>query len=545
MVSHWPIRRKLTIGVVALVAVLTALAVSGFHGVYSYRGLVKAISYRATELPMATQLARQISDMRLTISRVRQMSEPRPGLDIDERPWPHDIQLLRDEFCHGLAHVRETVYQYEDQLLRIRREELAPSQIYDTRAERDKLGQIKTSLSSLEPLTQDGWIVGSLDIDRIEQELENLHALSAELPGYLQQRMMILTDDVRVRYRAWIVVTWVSVILAAIVLSVLCILFYVWIFRPLDILIVDSQRIAGGDFHHRIRLPSRDEMAHLAETMNHMTVRFQEICEDLDNKVRQRTKEVLRSEQLASVGFLAAGVAHEINNPLASIALCAESLEDRLRDLIPTVDDDRDEANSEEIAIVRNYMRMIQEEAFRCKSITERLLDFSRLGDMTTQQTNMSELVAGVIAMVRHIGKYKEKKIVYNDNSSLLADVNPQELKQVVLNLLTNSLDSLSPGGTVWVSLLQRDGQIVLEVRDNGCGMSPEVLEHLFEPFFTRGKEGQGTGLGLSISYRIIDGHGGKITAASDGPGKGSCMTVVFPAQRLSIKESHHRYQAA
>jgi signal transduction histidine kinase len=343
----------------------------------------------------------------------------------------------------------------------------------------------------------------------------------------------------------WIVLTWVSVVLAAAVLTGLCYCFYRWVFRPLDILIVDSKRVAEGDFHHQITLPSQDEMADLAQAMNGMTARFQEIREDLDTKVRQRTKEVLRSEQLASVGFLAAGVAHEINNPLASIALCAESLEDRLHDIIQVDDALPDGEHNEEILIVRNYLRMIQDEAFRCKAITERLLDFSRLGDMKTQPTDLSELIDGVISMVRHIGRYKEKRIKYYGSSAVIADVNQQEMKQVVLNLLTNALDSLSPGGTVEIELCAKHGEAMIVVRDNGCGMTADVLEHLFEPFFTRGKEGQGTGLGLPICHRIIDGHGGRITAESEGPGKGSRLTVIVPLERLTTKENRHHYQAA
>ena len=117
-----------------------------------------------------------------------------------------------------------------------------------------------------------------------------------------------------------------------------------------------------------------------------MTGRFQAIRDDLDRQVQVRTKQVVRSEQLASVGFLAAGVAHEINNPLASIAMCAESLESRLAEIAP--------GDSEQSALIRRYLRMIQTEAFRCKEITEKLLDFSRLGDVQHQPTDLRELVA-------------------------------------------------------------------------------------------------------------------------------------------------------
>ena len=130
--------------------------------------------------------------------------------------------------------------------------------------------------------------------------------------------------------------------------------------------------------------------------MNAMTTRFQQTRDDLDRQVRERTRQVVRSEQLASVGFLAAGVAHEINNPLASIAICSESLESRLRDILT----DQDDEHAAESEVVNNYIAMIQKEAFRCKQITEKLLDFSRLGDSDRQNTDLRDLVSGVIEMV-------------------------------------------------------------------------------------------------------------------------------------------------
>jgi signal transduction histidine kinase len=122
----------------------------------------------------------------------------------------------------------------------------------------------------------------------------------------------------------------------------------------------------------------------------------------------------------------------------------------------------------------------------------------------------------------------------------VVAAVNPQEMKQVVLNLITNALDSLDPGGTVQVRLSRADRWARLEVEDNGCGMTAEVQQHLFEPFYTRRRDGQGTGLGLSISYRIIQDHGGEIVPSSPGPGCGSRFVVTLPLnarQEISHEE--------
>jgi two-component system NtrC family sensor kinase len=284
-----------------------------------------------------------------------------------------------------------------------------------------------------------------------------------------------------------------------------------------------------------------DEIAELAHALNDMTTRFREIRDDLDRKVKERTKEVLQSEQLASVGFLAAGVAHEINNPLASIAWAAESLEGRVGDAFGEVEEGA--AAASELAVIQKYLRCIQTEAFRCKGITERLLDFSRLGDMQMHDTNLGELVEGVIGMVRHIGKYRDKQIEFQSAIAVIAPVEAQQLKQVVLNLVTNSLDSLDPGGTVWVEVRKAQGKAEIIVRDNGCGMTDEVREHLFEPFFTRRRDGSGTGLGLSITYRIVQDHGGSIVGQSAGPGTGSRFCVTLPLIATEKQYGHAQRQ--
>ena len=178
-------------------------------------------------------------------------------------------------------------------------------------------------------------------------------------------------------------------------------------------------------------------MSELAAAMNDMTLRFRTIRDDLDRQVQQRTKQVVRNEQLASVGFLAAGVAHEINNPLASIAMCAESLEGRVRELLDNAPStESDGGGDDQGTVITDYLRMIQNEAFRCKGITEKLLDFSRIGPPKRQLTDLRELVRGVIEMIGHLGKYQGKKIELRDGPPVSAPVNGQELKQVVLNLL-------------------------------------------------------------------------------------------------------------
>jgi signal transduction histidine kinase len=131
--------------------------------------------------------------------------------------------------------------------------------------------------------------------------------------------------------------------------------------------------------------------------------------------------------------------------------------------------------------------------------------------------------------MLRHVGRFAGRSIDIDEGPDLWVMVNPQEIKQVVLNLLVNALDCIDTTGHVRVAVRRISGMAVVTFRDDGCGMTDEVLEHLFEPFFTRRKTGQGTGLGLSIVHRIVVDHGGRIEAESDGPGTGATFRVTLP----------------
>jgi signal transduction histidine kinase len=320
--------------------------------------------------------------------------------------------------------------------------------------------------------------------------------------------------------------------------------FYDWILHPIYTLEAGVQRVAEGDFSHRITLNSGDEMQDLAAAFNEMTGRLDELYKDLARQVNERSRQLVRSERLASVGFLAAGVAHEINNPLASIAFCSEALEGRLQTLLGAL------PGGEEKETFIKYLRMIQEEAFRCKNITERLLAFSRGSERRREPTDLLALVQSVLDVMQHMPQSKGRHVGLEVNADrvpggrIVAPINAEEIKAVILNLVTNALESIDEGGKLTIRLSQRDGMAVAEFADNGCGMTQEVLENIFEPFFTRSRTGKGTGLGLTISHRIISVHGGELEAASPGPGQGSTFTMRLPLQVAAAMPAETRKAA-
>jgi two-component system, NtrC family, sensor kinase len=532
--SHWPIRNKLQLGLGLLAVSVLTLFGSAYYGLYAYRGLVKSLSARSNELPLANELSQYVADLHVILSRVEERLDYAPGGVLplagspDQQPW--DPELLRELYRTKFELFRQTLEKYRAQLdgNRMRTD----TRIGDDSRERATLEKIDVVIARIEKQDDDdgvGWFLATdATISKLRDDVETLRALTAELPRNLHARLHALADEVRSQYRIAIPLAWVTAAVATLLLAAAVQLFRKWIARPLATLVRGSREVAAGKFDHRIRLESDDEMRELAEAMNAMTSRFQEIRDDLDCQVRERTKQVVRSEQLASVGFLAAGVAHEINNPLASIVMCSESLEGRLAALL----NESGEANAAERDVVRSYLEMIQKEAFRCKQITEKLLDFSRMGDTERHHADLRELVSGVIEMIRHLGKYQNKNILLTGGEPVIAEVCPQEIKQVMLNLITNGLDSVEPGGTVRVTVGSRGADVQIAVDDNGCGMTEDVIQHLFEPFFTRRRGGQGTGLGLSITYRIVEEHHGHIVAHSAGLGKGSKFTVTIPLRQ-------------
>lgn len=327
MLSRWPIRNKLFVLIGLMLVTVVSLAASGFHATYAYRGLVRGLRGRATELPLAGELCSQVDDARATLAQARGLSEQIAEATSGYEMAPRLPELLAPRFESLAIQFRENL-EAVDRTLNLYRAELTENDPSDhslnnSRDEWQTVDKIEQSIGAVKAIRESpDWIHDAPRRLAAERELTTLAELGRELPSFLHHRLGAMVDEVRVQYRTLIFVDYVTSFSAAILLGVLMRLMYNWIFRPLRLLVKGSRCVAAGDFNYRIHLKTRDEMSELAEALNDMTARFRAIRDDLDQQVRERTKQVVRSEQLASVGFLAAGVAHEINNPLASIALC-------------------------------------------------------------------------------------------------------------------------------------------------------------------------------------------------------------------------------
>jgi signal transduction histidine kinase len=528
-------------GVTLLFVSVTLLAIAEFQGAWRFRHLTKNIQVRSTELPLAAELGQRISELRSFLWQVETDCAPN---ETDFQPVVADGRMSRMKFVEKLNGIKRTLVKYEYQLEQGKRYDTSVAQ---HRRELAFVADFERSLCKIDTVVEDNdWFMGRDDLVRsLREELESLQHEASQLPVFLKQRMDAFAGEARKQYYAWM---WASLLLTILALSMIALLmvhFRNGVFRPLSMLLEGSRQVAKGNYNYRVKLKSDDELAELAEALNAMTSGFQMVRKDLNKKVQQRTREVVRSEKMASVGFLAAGVAHEINNPLATIAWAAESLESRVHDMLDPEFDCDEDLREADIAQMKKYLRQMQEEAFRCKGITAGLLDFARMGDMKKVSTNLSQIVDSVIEMVKPLSKYRDRTINFKADRRLVAVVNAQEIKQVALNLITNALSCVPEGGTVTITLKRTDQNAELQVVDDGCGMTDEVMLHLFEPFFTRRRNGQGTGLGLSITYQIIEDHGGKIMPFSDGPGLGSTFVVTLPLQSSESNEIKKVHQKA
>jgi signal transduction histidine kinase len=522
--SRWRIRQKLLLGVGLVMAIMALLLCGTLRGLWSYYLTTSTIRAKLDELDAAENLKTTVGEL-VTAEHTEKLIEFPARLPAVLKKAREALKSYADQLEKTLANGRDSTYGiFETDMIALIDKDLSnfqeafeknisTAQVYAGQGDGAKKDQQLRALADQ---------TGKLRRDTLD--------LRSHIKGQLDEGL----KETRGHYQMalWIIVP--SSVVGLLMMITLMHSFYAWVFNPIRDLERGVQRVAQGQFEQTIELNSGDEMEDLARAFNEMAQRLGEVYGDLARQVNERSRQLVRSERLASVGFLAAGVAHEINNPLASIAFCSEALEARLGELLhPGRGSAR---NTEEHEIFGKYLKMIQDEAFRCKSITERLLEFSRTGEPRREQTDLRNLVQAVLDVTQHLPNHKGKRILFEvpgerAGGRITAWVNGEEIKSVILNLVVNALESMDENGQLTIRLGQRDGVAELRFIDTGCGMTQEVLDNIFEPFYTRSRSGKGTGLGLTITHLIISQHGGEIEASSPGPGQGSTFVVRLPVQ--------------
>ncbi|MFN2498301.1 MAG: ATP-binding protein [Pyrinomonadaceae bacterium] len=245
------------------------------------------------------------------------------------------------------------------------------------------------------------------------------------------------------------------------------------------------------------------------------------VGEDITARV-EANRAVARTEKIAAIGRLAAGVVHEINNPLATIAACAEALESRVKD--------GEFKDSSGVDDLREYLGLIRSEAFRCKKITNGLLDFSRTRPAAHGPVSLGDIIASAIRLLSHQQRANNISFQIETQPDLPAVLGDDgQLQQAIIALGTNAIDAMPVGGQLRIVTRQDDASVLVEVSDNGAGIPAENIAKIFEPFFTTKEVGKGTGLGLAVCYGILTEHGGSLDVQST-VGVGTTFTISLPA---------------
>lgn len=298
--------------------------------------------------------------------------------------------------------------------------------------------------------------------------------------------------------------------------------------NPIKELLSATNRVAQGDLAQRVNIKSRDEIGQLAVSFNHMTIELQRVTEDyrtltktLEKKVEEKTNELkitrdqlIQSEKLTSLGKLAAGIAHEINNPLTAILinshLVAEELTNNHR--------------------YKEKLDMIIDETARCSNIVKGLLEFARQTPPERKPADINKIIEKTLLLFKSQILLTNVRVDYNlakTLPNLLIDTN--KIEQVFTNVILNALDAMPDGGTLTITTEVSADKKSVEVKfkDTGCGIQKENINKIFDPFFST-KRTKGTGLGLSVSYGIIRQHDGTIRVQSE-PKKGTTINICLP----------------
>ena len=245
------------------------------------------------------------------------------------------------------------------------------------------------------------------------------------------------------------------------------------------------------------------------------------LVEDITLRKRLE-RQMLLTERLTTAGRMAAGVAHELNNPLATIAGCAEALKERARD--------SDLSDRPGFKDFPSYLSLIEEEAYRCKEITASLLHFVRDPGRRRTSTDLNALIDKVLELLSHQPRFAESRLVTDLDSALPALIaNEGHLRQVFLGLSANALEAMEGRGTLTVRTRRLDpAEVLVIVEDEGPGIPEDILPRIFDPFFTTKLPGQGTGLGLAIAQGIVADHGGRIEVVPR-TSRGAVFRVILP----------------
>jgi len=363
------------------------------------------------------------------------------------------------------------------------------------------------------------------------------HPASQKILGVLDTNLSLAKTDAQLAQSSWRMLAYTM--FALLDISLLTWLF-VWrlVGQPLKHLKDGTSELADGNLGYQLEVDSTDEAGELASSFNRMSLQLRAANEEivawaktLEDRVDQKTRElkrahehVLHVEKMATIGKMAAVVAHEINNPLSGILTYAKLLKKWIQ---------RGEAETSKKNDAEQCLDLIADESRRCGDLVKNLLTFSHTSPMNVQTTDLNTVVDRSVRLVAHQLELNGVELHLDLPSNLPAiQCDPGQIEQVLLALIMNAIDAMPRGGNLWVStrMGEESDELAIEVRDDGSGIPPEILPHIFEPFLTTKESGKSVGLGLAVSQNIIEGHRGRVDVHSE-VGKGTTFTVTLPVE--------------
>lgn len=510
------IRWKLVSGL-SLVGILVLVStICSLIGLSAYRQTVEDLELSTGRLPRQSDLVASLTAL------FPPLAIRFPGDDAPEEIRAHAGELQRDrmqtvfdQVVKEVQAIKQSWLELPDRLRSSHKELLGSETLF--RGVDQGLSTIQNMIPRLADPNDH-----SVSVQVIRRELAQMIDIVKQLPDPASR----LGERLEEAKAAYMLQSRLAIGLGVISVVVLILLIgfgHKMIFVPIRELYQGVKKVSMGDYTVRLKVHTKCEIAELAEAFNEMSRRIQEDRANKEREIAERSKQLVLSERLVGAGFLASGVAHEINNPLSVIMTAAYGLEMRLDDQA------LEQLSESDRADIREYIGLIQSEAERCERITKKLLEFSYGKSEDRNRYDVAAIVQEVVNMTSHLSRYQDRQVTIDRTLPLHAWVNAAEIKQVILNLVANALDATPSGGAVDLYLSEHPEDVEIVVQDNGCGMTQEQMNKIFEPFFTTKDVGKGTGLGLSITHRIVRDHGGTLEVYSDGPGKGSRFTLRLP----------------
>jgi two-component system NtrC family sensor kinase len=361
------------------------------------------------------------------------------------------------------------------------------------------------------------------------------HPAEQQILGVLDTNLSLAKADIQLAESSRRMIAYTG---CALLLIALLSWFFVWevVGRPVKALERGTEHLAAGELGYQIDVRSQDEIGELAQSFNAMSNQLKAEHNEnlawtrtLEQRVEQKTRELkrahehaLHTEKMASIGKMAAVLAHEINNPLSGILTYAKLL----RKWIDSGDGGKNHRRD-----ICDSLDLIASESRRCGDLVKNLLTFSRTTPINLQPTNLNQVIERSLRLIQHqldLNAIHVQPELDPELPMIVCD--GAQVEQVLLALMMNALDAMPQGGNLWVTtkLRREDNAVRIVVRDDGSGIPPEILSRLFEPFLTTKETGRGVGLGLAISHSIMERHNGDIEVQSE-VGRGTTFTVTLP----------------